>query len=807
MFKYFRVLCLCLIFLLISKNTVFAVDYFYDNFNERDDSSWVYNCQHFNRVTCLNPSNAVSYKDGAITLSSDSAYFPVVFTKNDVFPRTGDFSVVIRFRYPSVTNRGVGLGIGFTGPYGKLFSQFGIWNDTSSSQDFKFYYNDFDDNSNQGYCSNFTASTDDNLGRQTISTIPLNTDLYWHVLEIRKEGDVYKVFVDKDEQNTPLFTTSIKNNCIPRIIWFGNFIPDGGGDWTTFSLDEVLISNDLSPITPTPIPEEKHKKIFILPGLGASWSSEAIVYGKQVGDNDWKMTPFVNNYDGLIELLKNNGLEENKDFFVWNYDWRKSMSDIENKFNDFVNSKNLDNDDEVYLIGHSLGGVVARLWSQTNLDKFTIKEVIALGSPHLGSLNSYSVWNGGEVLKMDGLSSVAFQILLGLQNKGFAITDINKIRSFAPVLKDLLPTFDYVSKSGKTIPWRNLESKNDYLNGKNQSISSLVPKLSLSVGTGISTPNILKLGSRSVFDKTLGLWPDGELLSYVSSNGDGTVLKNSANLGQSSFYEVASNHGEITNKSINLIADKLGLANKNINFNYQDNFSDSLVVFVGSPAKATLKCGNETFEEKDGFVLVKNRNYQDCDLSLSPTDNGTVHLVTGNTKDNQWQYFEKEVRIGFNENLEINFIDGEITDDKSNADFLKKQIEADLKKISLSKGVKSLDKNELTKVALYVFEYRAKNNERIITQRILDNLFYLAAIVGPDKNKENYKTLSSYVNLMEDTLNFKSKRKTISKNSVLSLVQLQTLENRVKEMVKEKSYPSYSMVLVLSGGYGVEILK
>jgi hypothetical protein len=76
-----------------------------------------------------------------------------------------------------------------------------------------------------------------------------------------------------------------------------------------------------------------------------------------------------------------------------------------------------------------------------------------------------------------------------------------------------------------------------------------------------------------------------------------------------------------------------------------------------------------------------------------------------------------------------------------------------------------------------------------------------------DKNKENYKTLSNYVNLMEDTLNFKSKRKTISKNSVLSLVQLQTLENRVKEMVKKKSYPSYSMVLVLSGGYGVEILK
>ncbi len=646
------------------------------------------------------------------------------------------------------------------------------------------------------------------LLREPISSFVLQKDVMYNFSLVLDSNEI-KFYIDQN-----LVLNFINNESICGSLGFWNWGGEYGlgvsNKYSNFVVSKEVISPtptiDITP-TPTPIPEEKHKKIFILPGLGASWNSEAIVYGKEIGDGDWKTTPFVNNYDGLIELLKNNGLEENKDFFVWNYDWRKSMSDIENKFNDFVNSKNLDNNDEVYLIGHSLGGVVARLWSQTNLDRFTIKEVITLGSPHLGSLNSYSVWNGGEVLKMDGLSSVAFQILLGLQNKGFAITDINKIRSFAPVLKDLLPTFDYVSKSGKTIPWRNLESKNDYLNGKNQSISSLIPKLSLSVGTGISTPNVLKLGNRSVFDKTLGLWPDGELLSYTSSNGDGTVLKNSANLGQSNFYEVASDHGEITNKSINLIADKLGLTNKNINFNYQDNFSDSLVVFVGSPAKATLKCGNETFEEKDGFVLVKNRNYQDCDLLLSPTDNGTVHLMTGNTKDNQWQYFEKEVQIGFNENLEINFSDGEITDDKSNADFLKKQIEADLRKISLSKGIKSLNKNELTKVALYVFEYRAKNNERIITQRILDNLFYLAAIVGPDKNKENYKTLSNYVNLMEDTLNFKSKRKTISKNSVLSLVQLQTLENRVKEMVKKKSYPSYSMVLVLSGGYGVEILK
>lgn len=162
--------------------------------------------------------------------------------------------------------------------------------------------------------------------------------------------------------------------------------------------------------TPIPTPIPKNKKIFILPGLGASWNSEAIVFGANIDDDQWKMTPFVNNYDGLIELLENNDLVRNKDFYVWNYDWRKNLSDIESNFNEFVESKHLDNNDEIYLVGHSLGGLVARLWAVDNENNYEIKEVITLGSPHLGSLDSYSVWNGSEVLINKGISSVVFKI-------------------------------------------------------------------------------------------------------------------------------------------------------------------------------------------------------------------------------------------------------------------------------------------------------------------------------------------------------------------------------------------------------------
>ena len=833
--RLFCLFCVLILFL-FSNSFVFATDYFNDDFSIKNESNWNYFCNYYARTSCNVGSTNISLSDGSITLSSSTNDFPVVVSKNNIIPSHGDFLIKIKFRYPVTTNRGVGLGIGFTGPgpYYKLFSQFGIWKDDSSGQNFKFYYNDFSNSASQGYCSNFTNSTSDTYGRTTVTNISLG-NYFWHIFEIYKIGDSYSVYIDKDSNPNPVFTTSIRNNCIPKIIWFGNFISDAGGDWTTFSLDSINIVSDYIPneitptreptstptqtptptptftptptLTPTPTEIPKRKKIFILPGLGASWNSNAIVYNRQVDASEWTMTPFVNNYDGLIELMEDNNLKKDDDFYVWNYDWRRSLNEIENNFDSFVKSKNLSDNDEIYLVGHSLGGVVARLWAQDNKSDGRIKQVINLGSPNLGSVETYSVWNGGEVLEYDGVSSVAFQILLGLQNKSFIITDINKIRSFAPVAKDLLPTFDYVIKNNKNVSWNNLSFVNNNLNNKNSGVSDVSEKLFLSVGVGISTPKMIKIGNRSAYDKALNLWPDGEILGIVRGDGDGTVLGNSAGFGSENKTNVNSDHGAITSNSIGLVADKLGLDDSNISFNFSDNFKDSLIIFVGSPATAELKCGTDTFEEKNGFIVARGKSYNNCDLSLSPTDNGIVHLVLGNTKNNEWKYIEKEVVLESEETLKVNFNNVWITDDKKNSDFLKKQIRLDLESLKLSKAVKSFDKGELTKVALIIFEYRNKNNERVISQRILDNLFDLALIVGPDKNKNKYSLLDNYVDLIETTVNLKSKRKTITKESAVGLAQLENLEATVKSLITQKIYPSYSMVLVMSSGYGAEAVK
>jgi len=814
MFRCLRFVFLIILFFGLNIHKGFAVDYFFDDFSYRDDTKWNFYCDYPNKTLCNVGSTNVIFTDGFMTLNIPSKYpnFPVVVSNGNLFPKTGDFSVGIKFAYPSVTDRGVGLGIGFTGFGGELFSQFGIWRDTSSGDGFKFYYNDFGFTESQGYCSDFT-NTIDTLGRQTKKNVNLSAS-FWHLFEIFKKGQKYYIYLDRLENSDPIFTAEINYNCIPNIIWFGNFVIDSGGAWTAFSLDSIRVSDvsviDPTPtptptetptptptntptLTPTPVPPKK--KIFILPGLGASWNSKAIVYNQQVNDNAWKMTPFVNNYDGLIEILEKNELIRDEDFFVWNYDWRKSISEIENKFNSFLESKNISENDEIYLVGHSLGGVVARLWGQDHKDDRRLKNIITLGSPHLGSLDSYSVWNGGKVVDSKGISSVAFQILLNLQNKGL-VPNLTKTRNYAPVVKDLLPTSEnYVLKNGRYLSQSSLETKNDFLMNKNNEVSRISDKLQLSIGIGFSTPNLVKLGDRTMTDKILGLWPDGKLIGYSYNVGDGTVLKNSASFGSTNLLELNSNHGEIVNNSLDFIISNLGLENKNINFIYNDNFSDSLVIFVGSPATVSVKCGNDTYVENDGFVVIKNKKYNECDLNLSPTDNGIVHLVMGNTNNSDWNYIEKNVTLNNSEKVFIDFNKGDIKIDKRNKNFLMSWIKSDLKLLGLDKAIKFLDRGNFRQVINMVFAYRWKTRETIISQRILDNLFNLGSINGPNKRFYNYNWMYMHWNFLG---------KIMRKNyfSIMSFNKL----GEIVDFSKNKNYPNEEIMKSLSDGYNSEIL-
>ncbi len=97
-------------------------------------------------------------------------------------------------------------------------------------------------------------------------------------------------------------------------------------------------------------------------------------------------------FDNLIDLLEDNGyvendnLVENNNLFVFPYDWRLDVAyTADNSFREKIESiKNQTGAEEVDIIAHSMGGLVAKKYIQDyghgSVDKF-----IDIATPHLGS--------------------------------------------------------------------------------------------------------------------------------------------------------------------------------------------------------------------------------------------------------------------------------------------------------------------------------------------------------------------------------------------------------------------------------------
>jgi hypothetical protein len=774
-------LSLLFLFILTSTSTskIFAVDYLFDNFDSLENWTFIPSDENDFDSWSVNDNKLVG------NIGKNGSSF--------LFSKKKNFGEDLKFEFDATNISGIDQGILFgvkdVSNYYILNTRFPepLWSQDNKVNQmvlWKYYAGSYHELARIDLLNEFDFSLEKNTTyRFTITTSNSDNKINIYINEI-----LFLSFMDQD-----LFFGGIG---------FWNWGGEFNRAKTINNYSNCLVNFDLSP---TPTPTLKNK-IIVLPGLGASWNSNAIVYNQQISDSEWKMTPFVNNYDGLIETLEKNGLEKNKDFFVWNYDWRKSISEISNKLNDFINEK-VGVDEKVDLVGHSLGGVVTRIWSQDHKDDQRLGNLVTLGSPHTGSLDTYEVWNGGKVSKISGIDSIAMQILLYLQNKG-PITDLTKIRSYAPVIKDLLPTENYVIKNHNIINISSLETKNNFLINKN--IELLESELSLNsvVGIGFSTASFIRLGERSVFDKVLGLWPDGEPIGYNYTSGDNTVLETSAKFGSTESVILNSNHGEIVSNGINFLVEKLGLETKEISSLYQDNFVDSLVFYIGSPAKLTVTCGDDVFEESDSFILIKNKDYSDCNVNLKPTDNGVIHLVFGNTSNTDWNYLEKNVVLEKEENFLVDFGNGNIKFDKNNKDFLISSLNEDLKTIGLKNISKYLNSRNWNYIINKVFIYRKKNKENIVSKRILDNLYILSSIDNQKCDRKNnvLSWIFKYKEFLNKMITLKVRKKRISQFAALSFKNLEELSDKVNLDINNKECPNNTVINSLSIGYGIEVL-
>jgi len=487
----------------------------------------------------------------------------------------------------------------------------------------------------------------------------LNTDIYHVVsndgIQWACDGSCSVLHIENgafDSQGITAPTVFEQNGKL--YLWYGG---SNGPNWqiglATFNLPvtpsptNIPFPSPTSTPMPTPTPYPQYP-IIVIPGFMASWNKEAILHNKPVKQSEWKLPYFIKEYDGVLQTLKNIGFIENENLLVFNFDWRKNIDSIADDFQSYLQtniwSKN--QNAKINILGHSLGGLVGRIWAQ-KYGQNSLNTLLTVGTPHKGTAHVYKPLEGGEIDQTNNQLWLAEKTLLILNKDSFE-TDRDTIHSSFPILKDLFPTFNFLKRDNNFVSVDSMSIKNDTLNIYNQSQQILYPYLQSIVGEKWNTLLGFTISNRTLLDQLLNLYPDGRPNAELTDIGDYIVLSSSSKMGNNSRI-LNKDHGEIIYK-------KEGIKEilNSFHIPYEDDqitegqgtvISPSLIFFMKSPAEMEVSFQNNIYSEQEGIIFIPNAETGNYQLNVIGKEVGRYSVVIGQVgkKSDQWNTIEGKI--------------------------------------------------------------------------------------------------------------------------------------------------------------------
>ncbi|KKT30844.1 MAG: PGAP1 family protein, partial [Microgenomates group bacterium GW2011_GWC1_44_10] len=555
-----------------------------------------------------------------LTLSAEYGYsFPYLLLKNYVFPDK-DYSIEMNYRFSGDLSYGNGI----------VFSDRELDNGTPldiRSEDLIFAVWPIN-STTVDISSSLCLQTSLGCINGTYVHIANTSSLDWKNIVIKEIGNHYELTIDN---NT--FLTKDSSRKISKI-WIGN--PQRTTNpqiWATIWIDYLRVN-----------PENTNIPIIILPGFGGSWDIGAILDG--TAGNNWNVPSFVKNYDGIMQSFRNAGYVDNTDLFIFPYDWRKPLTNLADDLKSFIDGKNLTG--KIDLIGHSMGGLVARSYAQ-KYGVERVNKILTAGSPHLGVIDTYGLWEGAKIWDGVWWENVLLEIATEV-NSGADESKVAAIRRVSPSIIDLFPTVPFLISGEVTQGIDTMIQKNGYLGTLNQNVGALGDKLTPFWSEDINvTKNNIKITTRSDADSLEGKWEDGKPIegdAFGKTLGDGTVTKESAVGPFGTGEKLTGWHGDLlsTQNNIGKIFQKLELDPDFAVSSETDSRRKSFVAILRSPGtlevcdKLLINCNDELglyFPEFKLFILP---GYEDEDLSVKVKESGlgsyTLHV--GKVEDEGW---------------------------------------------------------------------------------------------------------------------------------------------------------------------------
>ncbi|MDO8451759.1 MAG: hypothetical protein Q7S76_02715, partial [bacterium] len=178
-----------------------------------------------------------------------------------------------------------------------------------------------------------------------------NPTIGTHHIEVNISGEPNSLISIKEDDTTLLTWTSTADFEINE-----TFI-SLYGTGSEFANYEFCSDSNCEAPTPTPTPTPPDT-VVLLPGLGGSWNSDAMLNCKETDyEGDWIIAPFAKEvYNPIMRKLEFNGYTP-QPFY---YDWRRPVTETAPLLKGYLDV--IAPDGKVYLVGHSLGGLVSRAY-------------------------------------------------------------------------------------------------------------------------------------------------------------------------------------------------------------------------------------------------------------------------------------------------------------------------------------------------------------------------------------------------------------------------------------------------------------
>jgi len=270
--------------------------------------------------------------------------------------------------------------------------------------------------------------------------------------------------------------------------------------------------------------------VILIPGIMGSWN----VSGK------WELDPILHTYDNLWEALKLAGYEEGKTLFAFPYEWRQDNTltayQLKRKIDEV---KQISQSNKVDIVTHSMGGLVARAYAESDYYGNDIDQLVFLGTPHKGSPKSYLTWEGAG--GFDSILEKIAQLYFWQEAHARGYSSLfNYIQDYVKSVEQLLPTYAYLQDINQTdfriydrVNYPNNYPYNTFLENINsankisQFASSSIKIMNFIGDTGDNTINAIKVSSGEPY---WPMWKNGYAEESIRLAGDGTVPEVSSSL-------------------------------------------------------------------------------------------------------------------------------------------------------------------------------------------------------------------------------------------------------------------------------------